>query len=229
MRPFAAKGMFCVRIDRLWASTGVRLALVNAVILTAAFGAAVYGARWITHRDMREAQDRRIRAEVAALLDERKVEGREAFLHEMVRRKEGAGMLFRWVAPDGIVGVDDFAGAPLALGWSSLDWDRPGDAHHVKADIDVLSIDVDGGGRLSVGATRTTEERVRESLVRNLYLTGVLATATAILASALLTHNTFRRVNDLAGERRRKKSKGEPLRRLRARGCEHSGQRAAEI
>jgi signal transduction histidine kinase len=194
----------------------VRLAAIQAAILAIAFGAAVFGAHWITRHDLRSVLRDRVRAEMTILLDERAVEGRKAFEEEVARVRRKSGLLLRYVDTDGRIIVDDFGNAPsFGSGWASLDWDRPGATHPIITDIDILTVRLPSGERLSIGATRLAEERIRARLVASLYATGLIAALAALLASIVAGYATFARVDDLAAVTR-SAANGRLDRRVRA-------------
>jgi len=188
------------RIKGLFAATSMRLALVQAAIVAIAFTAAGFSATAIVHRDLAQARAGRVRAEMTSLLQERMAEGEAGFVDDVRRRADAeTGWYYRVTLASGVRPVDAFAGARLAPGWTTLDWDGADEpASHPHQDIDVLTTAVPGGGFLSIGAAHDVEEQLRNSLVRDITIAGGVAALAALVTSAIVTLGTLRRVHRLA-------------------------------
>ncbi len=182
-------------IRPLLASTGFRIALLQAGLLTVAMAAAASGA-WIATRDLVARDLRsRISVEVEAIRLEATREGLSAAAEAVMARAERPGALeYRLVDAAGHRLAGDLGAPVLQPGWTNL-VDMPpepdGDRH---ARILVFTADLPGGAQLSVGDDVTRGTAMRDAIFRAIASWGAAALALGLVASIWLTRRALGRM-----------------------------------
>lgn len=184
-----------VRIRPLLASTGFRIALLQAVLLTLAMAAAASGA-WIATRDLAARDLRsRIAVEVEAIRQEATREGLAAAAEAVIARAERPGALeYRLLDRHGHRLAGDLEAPALPTGWTELA-DAPaendGDRH---ARMLVLTTALPGGALLAVGDDVAHGTVMRDAIFRAFATWGIVALALGLAASVWLTRRALRRM-----------------------------------
>lgn len=183
--------------SRWLASTGNRLALVQAVVLIAVFlvaGTLVYVATGSQlHREAAE----RARAEALSLhggfLEDGLGNVREAIDHRLGR---GSGLHYRLVDPAGHLIKGDLPAASYRKGAEVMRLPLPGDP--VADPIPVFTIALGDQARLSVGQDMEFAERLLNALVPILVACGLAGAIGGVVLSSLLNRGVARRIDRLA-------------------------------
>ncbi|MBC7519490.1 MAG: HAMP domain-containing histidine kinase [Sandarakinorhabdus sp.] len=184
------------RIRPLLASTGFRIGLLQALLMMLAMVAAATAA-WITTREL-AVQDLRARitVEAEAIGQEATHEGLAAAAEAVAARAERPGALeYRLLGADGKRLAGDLEVPALVSGWaefnstaSEVDGDR-----HVR--MLVLTSDLGGGGRLSVGDDVARGTVMRDAIFRAFAIWGLVALVNGLAASIWLTRRALRRMD----------------------------------
>jgi signal transduction histidine kinase len=188
-----------VPASRRLASTGVRLALIQAAILIGAFAAASsltsVATRTIIHKDA----ETHVTAEIATLSDEYAAGGRDRLAASIqVRSKRLDGFYSHLISPGGVLLAGDLPPAPAVLGWSYIDDDAPNVAASsaLHQDLVVFTRRLPDGSILAVG--QALGERLRAELVHTLFWCAVIATLGGLAVSLLVYGGVVRRVDAVA-------------------------------
>ena len=186
------------RIRPLLASTGVRIAALQSLMMAAAMVAAATAA-WVATRDL-AAQDLRARigVEVEAVRQEAGREGLPAAAAAVLARAERPGALeYRLVDNHGKVLAGDLPGGRLTPGWSEIDDSNPETDGSRHQRLLVLTSALPGGALLTVGDDVARGEPIRNAIFRAIALWGLVALAAGLTASIWLTRRSLRRMDDV--------------------------------
>jgi signal transduction histidine kinase len=195
-----------VAIRRGLASTGVRLALVQAMILIGAFAAAGSLTRIATRRVMRQDAEAHVTAEVGGLRAEYAAGGRPLLLASIQARSRRPGaFLYRLSDPRGAALAGDLPATAPRPGWSYIDGDAgpPAADPALNQDIVVYAQALPGGEVLAVGQAMGARERLRAELLRAMLWCGLVAGIGGLAASLAVYGGVVRRVDGLAAAARR--------------------------
>jgi signal transduction histidine kinase len=187
-----------VPVRRILASTGVRLALVQAAILIGAFSVAGSLARVVTQRILHREAQAHMAAEAAVLADEYAAGGRarlEASIAVRSRRRDG--VYYRLGSADGRLLAGDLPQAPSALGWSYIDGDAgpPSASLVMNQDLVVYASRLPDGDVVAVGEAMGAHEQLRAELLRELFWCSLVAATGGLGVSLLVYGGVVRRIN----------------------------------
>ena len=185
------------------AGAGARLALIQAVLLIAAFVLAGYltqlSARGIFRHEMRA----RVVGEVSTLDDEIAQKGVARLSHTIAKRsKQARGFDYRLSGADGRPRAGDLLADGLKPGWTQLPGDRSGQAVRPAQGFLVYTKRLSDGSSLSVGQDLSGEAALSGALGWTLFCCGALGAAFCLSASYLFTRGAWRRISAVAAAAR---------------------------
>ena len=184
-----------MRASRLLASTGVRLAVLQAALLIAIFWAAGSITKFSVKVIYRHEVQTRILGEAAALTALDRDKGVAAVARTIAQNERlPDGLEYRLEGPDGSALSDDLPKTGTAPGWTYLDWD---DAHvpgRPYQDLLVYTQRLPDGASLTIAQDLSEESKLRHALKRVLFWCGALGAVTGLLLSVLLGSGALRRV-----------------------------------
>ncbi|MDP3739548.1 MAG: HAMP domain-containing sensor histidine kinase [Hyphomonadaceae bacterium] len=191
--------MSSARLDRILASTSVRLAAVYAALLVVAFMLAGVGA-WAATKSAAENQIReRIQLEMDALQEEMRFEGMPGAIAAIRARAARPGALdYRLVDRQGRPVIGDLKVERPHPGWSFLDLPDDEGAEEGGEDFIVLSSETPDGGLLSIGDDLARAERIRTAVLNALLWVGGGALALALAAGLIAARGALRRMDALS-------------------------------
>lgn len=188
---------------RLLASTGARLALVQAALVILAFVLAGVLTEWSAHSILRAQVRDRVESEIGTLHDEIAQKGVAHLPHTVEKRSRQARRFdYRLIGADGRVRVGDLKADGLAAGWAWLPGADSGRPTRPAAGFLVFTERLSDGSMLSVADDLTHEAMLERSLVLTLFLCGAFGAAFCLSASFLLTRGVWRRASAVAGAAR---------------------------
>ena len=184
-----------IALKALVASTGFRIALLNAALLTLTMVAAATAA-WLATRDLAttDLQDR-IAVEVRAIRVEAQDEGLAAAADAVTSRVQRPGALqYQLLDAGGHTVAGDLAAKGLPLGWSRFS--SPAAAGRERRGTMLIRTErVAGGGLLSVGDDLSHSEAIRNAIFRSIAVWGGGAIALGLAIGLWLTMGALRRMD----------------------------------
>ena len=193
-----------MRASRFLASTGVRLAAVQTVLLICAFWVAGSLTKFSTTYIYRHGVEARIGSEsatLAALFQSRGV-GEVAAAVTSAAHRPG-GLEYRLVDASGRLIAGDLPPTGAPLGITFLDWD---DAHVPGRPFQDLVVDntrLPDGSILTVGQDLTDEGKIRHALKTTLLWCGGAGAVVGLVLSYLLARGVLRRVDGVVAAARK--------------------------
>jgi signal transduction histidine kinase len=192
-----------VRISRLAASTGVRLAVLQAVLLIVLFSVAGSLTKFSVKVIYRREVQTRILGEAGALTALDRDKGLTAVakaVAQSARRPDG--LEYRLEASDGTALSNDLPRTGAGLGWAFLDWD---DAHvpgRPYQDLMAYTQRLPDNATLTIAQDLSEESKIRHALKRVLFWCEVFGVGIGLIISVLLGWGTLRRVQGIVGAAR---------------------------
>ena len=185
-----------MRISRFFASTGVRLAFVQAVLLVTVFWVAGSLTKISVKLIYRHEVQTRILGEVGALGTLAKAKGVAAAAKAMTQNERRPGGLeYRLTGPDGQVLSGDLPATGAGPGWTYLDWDDAAVPGRPFQDLIVYTQTLPDRSVLTVGQDLSEESKLRHALSRTLFWCGALGAGFGLGLSYLLARGALRRVD----------------------------------
>ena len=192
-----------MRASRLAASTGVRLAVLQAVLLIAIFSVAGSVTKFSVKAIYRHEVQTRILGEAGALTVLDRDKGLAAVAKAIAQsERRPDGLEYRLEGPGGTALSDDLPRTGAAPGWTYLDWD---DAHvpgRPYQDLMVYTQRLPDNATLTIGQDLSEESKLRHALKRVLFWCEVLGVTTGLIVSVLVGWSTLRRVQGIVGAAR---------------------------
>lgn len=185
-----------MRLSRFLASTGVRLAFIQTILLITAFGVAGSLTKVTIKLIYRHELHTRLLGEANGLAGLYRTRGL-AYVAKAVAdaaRRPG-GFEYRLAAPDGRLLSGDLPATGAPLGWAYLDWDDnlvPGRPYQ---DLIVYTDRLPDGAVLTVGQDLSEESKLRHTLGRTLAVCGAVGALLGLALSYLLTRGALQRVD----------------------------------
>jgi signal transduction histidine kinase len=192
-----------VRLERLLTSASLRLALIQTVLLVAAFVVAgtltKVSVKYVYRHDVRS----RIAAEAATLTARDRAGGMDA-VTAAVTDAQGrpGGLEYRLVDPTGKRLAGDLPPTGAALGWTSLDWDDAVVPGRPYQDLLILTQRLPDGAVLTVGQDLSAESKLRHILKGTLFWCGAAGAVVGLGLSYLLGGGALRRIEGVVGAAR---------------------------
>lgn len=192
--------MRSARYRPLFASTSVRVALLNAALVALALIGAAAGA-WIATRDLAEIDLRdRVEVETAAIASEAREEGLAAAADAVRSRAERPGALeYGMLDAAGRRVAGDLPMARLPLGWTRIGNPAPEPDGDIRGAMLIETLILPGGALLSVGGDLSRSEAIRDAIFRSMAAWGVAAILLGLAAALWLTTRALHRM-DVIGE-----------------------------
>ena len=184
-----------MRASRFLASTGVRLAFVQTVLLICAFVIAGSLTRFSVTYIYRHDVEGRIQGEAATLssLDQNLGVGEVAADVTRSAHRPG-GLEYRLADASGRLLAGDLPPTGAPLGLTYLDWDDVRVAGRPYQDIVVYNARLADGSILTVGQDLTDESKLQHALRTTLFWCGGAGAVIGLLLSYLLARGALRRV-----------------------------------
>ncbi len=192
-----------MRASRFLASTGVRLAVVQTVLLICAFVIAGALTRFSTTYIYRHGVEARLGSEsatLAALYRSRGI-GEVASAVASGERRPG-GLEYRLSDPAGKLLAGDLPPTGAPLGLTFLDWDDAHVAGRPYQDLVVDNTRLPDGSLLTVGQDLTDESKLRHALETTLFWCGGAGAVVGLALSYLLARGVLRRVDGVVAAAR---------------------------
>jgi len=184
-----------VKANRLLTSTGVRLAVLQTLLLVIAFAIAgsltKFSVKFIYQGEVRT----RILGEVAALSAIDRTKGQAALIDTLAQNERRPGGLeYRLEAPDGHGLGGDLPKTGARPGWTALDWDDEFVPGRPYQDLIVFTQPLPNGSILTVGQDMSEESKLRHALKRVIFWCGAAGAAIGLALSYLLGRGALGRV-----------------------------------
>jgi signal transduction histidine kinase len=193
-----------VRPSRFIASTGVRLAVVQTVLLVVAF--AIAG--WLTTFTVTYLYRLDVKARIlgqaatmAATFQARHAIGEVAAAVTRSEYRPG-GLEYRLEGPDRRYLAGDLPPTGAQLGWTYLDWDDAVVPGRPYQDLLVYTAQLPDRSVLTVGQDLSDESKLRHALKGTLFWCGAAGAAIGLCLSYLLTRGALRRVDGVVAAAR---------------------------
>ena len=187
-----------MRASRLMASTGVRLAVLQAALLIAIFTLAGSITKFSVKVIYRHEVQTRILGEAGVLTALDRDKGLAAVAKAVAQsERRPDGLEYRLEGPDGRGLSDDLPRTGTAPGWTYLDWD---DAHvpgRPFQDLLVYTQRLPDNATLILAQDLSEESKLRHALKRVLFWCGALGAAIGLGLSVLLGRGALRRVQGI--------------------------------
>ena len=184
-------------LARLGRNTGMRLALIQVVIVIVAFALAGYLAQAAISRLERAAMRDHVQGEMASLRDEVRQRGRPHLPYTVAKRTRlWRGFDYRLVAVNGSLEGGRLP-PPEGLGWTELDG-VPSRTDKSLHRFLVLTERLADGSRLSVGQDLALAAGQTRAVGRVLFLCGALGAAFCLAASFAFNIGAWRRIGEIA-------------------------------
>jgi signal transduction histidine kinase len=192
-----------VRVSRFFAATGVRLAILQAVLLVCAFWVAGALTKFSTTYIYRHDVEARLQSEaatLAALYQSRGLGDVAAAVTSGERRR--GGLEYRLVDPSGRPLAGDLPPTGAPLGLTFLDWDDARVPGRPYQDLMVDNVRLPDGSILTVGQDLTDEGKLRHALKTTLFWCGGAGAVVGLALSYLLARGVLRRVDGVVAAAR---------------------------
>jgi signal transduction histidine kinase len=184
-----------VRISRFLASTGVRLAFVQAILLITVFWVAGSLTKISVKLIYRHEVQTRILGEVTGLSTILQAKGLGAVAKAVAENERlPGGLEYRLTGPGGQVLSADLPATGAGPGWTYLDWDDEAMPGRPYQDLLVYTKSLPDGSTLTIGQDLSEESKLRHALSRMLFWCGALGAAFGLSLSYLLARGALRRV-----------------------------------
>jgi signal transduction histidine kinase len=192
-----------VGLSRFFASTGVRLAFIQALLLLTVFAVAGSLTKLSVKLIYRHEVHTRILGEVDALGALFRTKGL-AYVAGAVAQDERrpGGLEYRLTGPDGRVLSGDLPPTGAGPGWTYLDWDDEAVPGRPFQDLIVYTRSLPDRSTLTVGQDLSEESKLRHALKRTLFWCGAIGAGLGLALSYLLAHGALRRVEGVVAAAR---------------------------
>ena len=192
-----------MRASRFLASTGVRLAFLQTVLLIVVFSIAGALTKVSVKLIYRHEVQTRILGEVAALaaMDRGKGVAVVAKAIEQNERRPG-GLEYRLETSKGLGLGGDLPPTGAALGWTYLDWDDAVVDGRPYQDLLVYTVLLPDQSRLTIGQDLSEESKLRHALKHVLFWCGMIGAGIGLLLSYLLGRGALKRVDGVVSAAR---------------------------
>ena len=185
-------GKILFRFGRLFARTGIRLALIQSLVVLASFAVAGYVSQLAIEKINSDQMRREIQGEMASMEVEYRSFGPVHLPKTVVRRTNlWRGFDYRLVSADrrSVVGKLPAAEGP---GWSMVRQDGPGDVHFLA-----LTTRLPDGSYLSIGQNLATARKEASGVAWVLSASGLLGVILCLGTSYLFSRGAWRRIEEL--------------------------------
>lgn len=184
-------------LARLSRNTGMRLALIQVVIVILAFALAGYLAQAAISRLDRDIMREHVMGEIASLRDEVVQKGRPHLPYTVAKRTRlWRGFDYRLVRADGKLEAGRLP-EPTAMGWTELS-DVPSRTDASLHRFLVFTERLADGSRLSVGQDLSIAAGQMQAVNQVLFLCGALGAAFCLAASFAFNIHAWRRIAQVA-------------------------------
>ena len=192
-----------MRASRYFASTGVRLAIIQALVLITVFWVAGSLTRLSVKLTYRHEVQTRIMGAVDGLsnLYRSKGLGEVARAIALDERRRG-GLEYRLTTPEGRPISGDLPATGAGPGWTYLDWDDVAVPGRPYQDLMIYTVRLPDGSTLTVGQDLSEESKLRHALRRVLFWCGAIGAAFGLALSYLFARGPLRRVNGVVAAAR---------------------------
>jgi signal transduction histidine kinase len=192
-----------VRASRFFASTGVRLAFVQAILLITVFVVAGSLTKVSVRYIYRHEVQTRILGEVAALGALYRDKGIDVVAKAVAQdERRPGGLEYRLTAADGRVLSGDLPATGAGPGWTYLDWDDAVQPGRPFQDLMIYTQALPDHSTLTVGQDLSEESKLRHALKRTLFWCGAAGAGLGLGLSYLFARGALRRVDGVVGAAR---------------------------
>jgi signal transduction histidine kinase len=192
-----------VRVSRLFASTGARLALVQALVLITVFAVAGALTRFSVNYVYRREVETRILGEIAALTTLHRDKGISEVAKVITQdERRPGGLEYRLTSADGRPISGDLPATGAGPGWTYLDWDDEAVPGRPYQDLMIYTARLSDHSTLTVGQDLSEESKLRHALRRVLFWCGALGAGIGLVLSYLFARGPLRRVGGVVGAAR---------------------------
>lgn len=192
-----------MRADRFIASTGVRLAFIQAVLLITVFAIAGSMTKVAVKLVYRHEVQTRILGEIAALGALYRDKG-AAYAAKAVAQDERrpGGLEYRLADRDGHPLSGDLPATGAGPGWTYLDWDDEVVPGRPFQDLLIYTQRLADGSTLTVGRDLSEESKLRHALGQTLFWCGAAGAGVGLGLSYLFARGALRRVDGVVSAAR---------------------------
>jgi signal transduction histidine kinase len=192
-----------VRASRILASTGVRLAVVQAVLLLVVFSVAGALTKISVKLTYRHELQTRLLGEAAALATLDRTKGLGAVAQLMTQSEHRPdGLEYRLTDAAGQVRAGDLPATGAGPGFTYLDWDDEALPGRPFQDLIVYTAILPDGAVLTVGQDLTEESKLRHALRKTLFWCGAVGGALGLGLTFLFAYGPLRRVHGVVAAAR---------------------------
>jgi len=183
-----------LRFNRLFARTGIRLALIQSLVVLSSFVVAGYISQIAIEKINSDQMRREVQGEMVSLEVEYRSFGPIHLPRTVARRTNlWRGFDYRLASADGRSVVGDLPSPPKP-GWSTVQKDGPGDAHPYFL---VLTKRLPDGSLLSIGQNLATARKEAAGVAWVLCASGFLGVILCLGISYLFSRGAWRRIEAL--------------------------------
>jgi signal transduction histidine kinase len=188
-------------LRRTFARTGVRLALLNAAVVIAAFVlAGCFSLISIQHLSRANIRDH-VRGEALSMEDEYAQKGGAHLSHTVAKRTRlWRGFEYHLTDPAGVYRGGRLPGGE-GLGWTELKNARVGDAAHSRSFL-IFTERMPDGSQLSVGQDLSVEAQQMAATARSLFLSGAAGVVFCLGVAYAFNRRTWRLIAQISAAAR---------------------------
>jgi len=192
-----------VRASRFLASSGLRFAVLQTVLLIVAFTVAGALTKYSVKANYRDEVHTRILGEVNALSALGRDKGAAAMARMVIQNERRPGGLeYRLEGPDGQVLVGDLPPTGAGPGWTVLDWDDAVVPGRPFQDLEIFTQRLPDGSILTVGQDMAEQSRLSHTLKHVIFWCGAAGAAIGLVLSGLMGGGALRRVSGVVAAAR---------------------------
>ena len=192
-----------MRVSRFLASSGLRFAVLQTVLLIVAFSVAGGLTKYAVKASYRSEVHTRIQGEVAALSALGRDKGIAALARVVAQSEHRPdGYEYRLEGPDGRALAGDLPPTGAGPGWTVLDWDDQVVPGRPFQDLVVFTQRLPDGSVLTVGQDMSDQSRLSHTLKHVIFWCGAAGAGIGLILSVLMGSGALRRVNGIVAAAR---------------------------
>jgi signal transduction histidine kinase len=188
---------------RFYISTGVRLALLQTLLLVVAFLIAGSLTRVSVKLIYRNDVKTHIAGEVTALTGLMRTSGQAAVVKAVNQNgRHPGGLTYRFERGDGTALAGDLPPTGAGVGWTYLDWDDAVVPGRPYQDLLVYTARLPDGSVLTVGQDLSQGSRISKVLKKTMFWCALVGAGVGLCLSFLLSWGHLRRIDDVVAAAR---------------------------
>ena len=192
-----------MRVSRFLRSSGLRFAVLQTVLLIAAFTIAGALTKYSVKASYRNEVHTRILGEVTALSAVGRDKGTAALARVVTENERRPGGLeYRLEGPDGRGLAGDLPPTGAGTGWTALDWDDAVVPGRPFQDLEIFTQRLPDGSILTVGQDMDEQSKLSHTLKHVIFWCGAAGAAIGLVLSVLMGSGALRRVHGIVAAAR---------------------------